>query len=64
METNDQQGERRSVLGRVNTILSAFDDSDQVLTLQDLTDRSALPKSNEAPPRKAPEVIPSTTWNS
>jgi DNA-binding IclR family transcriptional regulator len=33
------------VLGRVDTILSAFDDSDQVLTLQDLTDRSALPKS-------------------
>lgn len=33
------------MLGRVNTILSAFDDSDQVLTLQDLTDRSALPKS-------------------
>lgn len=37
--------ERRSVLGRVNLILSAFDDSDQVLTLHDLTERSDLPKS-------------------
>ena len=45
MGTTDQEKERRSVLGRVNMILSAFDDSDQVLTLQDLTDRSELPKS-------------------
>lgn len=45
MNTNDEQTKRRSVLDRVDTLLSAFDDSDQVLTLQDLTDRSGLPKS-------------------
>jgi DNA-binding IclR family transcriptional regulator len=36
---------RRSVLGRIDTILGAFDDSDQVLTLHELTRRTALPKS-------------------
>ncbi|MDW3220206.1 MAG: IclR family transcriptional regulator [Acidimicrobiales bacterium] len=45
MGNTDDTEQRRSVLGRVDTILSAFDDSDQVLTLQDLTDRSGLPKS-------------------
>lgn len=45
MDANDEKEQRRSVLGRVDTILSSFDDSDQVLSLQDLTDRTALPKS-------------------
>lgn len=45
MGAKDETDERRSVLGRVDTILSVFDDSDQVLTLQDITGRSALPKS-------------------
>lgn len=38
-------GGGRSVLGRIDTILAAFDDSDQVLTLHELTQRTALPKS-------------------
>lgn len=37
--------EKRSVLGRVDSILSAFDDSDQVLTLHEVTRRTGLPKS-------------------
>ena len=37
--------ERRSVLGRVDTILGAFDDANQVLTLHELTERTGLPKS-------------------
>lgn len=45
MSSTSGHEERRSVLRRVDTILSAFDDSDQVLTLQDITERSGLPKS-------------------
>ncbi|MEZ5167377.1 MAG: IclR family transcriptional regulator [Acidimicrobiales bacterium] len=45
MGTHEGTEERRSVLGRVDTILSVFDDADQVLTLQDITERSRLPKS-------------------
>ena len=41
----DGTGDRRSVLGRVDTLLGAFDDSDQVLTLHELTRRSGLPKT-------------------
>ena len=37
--------ERRSVLGRIDTILGAFDDAHQILTLHELTQRTALPKS-------------------
>jgi DNA-binding IclR family transcriptional regulator len=36
---------RRSVLGRVDTIISAFDDRNQVLSLNELTERTELPKS-------------------
>ena len=36
---------RRSVLGRVDGIIGAFDDTDGALTLQELTERTGLPKS-------------------
>lgn len=36
---------RRSVLGRVDRIVGAFDRADGALTLQDLTERTGLPKS-------------------
>lgn len=36
---------RRSVLGRVDNIISAFDGSDGALTLHELTERTGLPKS-------------------
>ena len=36
---------RRSVLGRVDTIIGAFDTSDSALTLHELTERTGLPKS-------------------
>lgn len=42
---SEARGERRSVLGRVDTILGSFDDSHQVLTLHELTQRTGLPKS-------------------
>lgn len=35
----------RSVLGRIDSILGSFDDVDGVLTLHELTQRTALPKS-------------------
>jgi DNA-binding IclR family transcriptional regulator len=36
---------RRSVLGRVDCIIGAFDRADRALTLHELTDRTGLPKS-------------------
>lgn len=44
-ESPGPSAERRSVLGRVDTILGVFDDSDQVLTLHEITRRTGLPKS-------------------
>jgi len=37
--------EQRSVLGRLDAILGAFDDADQFLTLHEITQRTGLPKS-------------------
>ena len=42
---DDTGNSGRSVLGRIDRILGVFDDSDQVLTLHELTQRTALPKS-------------------
>lgn len=41
----DTANERRSVLGRVDSILGAFDGSDLVLSLHEVTERTGLPKS-------------------
>lgn len=38
-------GVRRSVLGRVDSIIGAFDGADRALTLHELTERTGLPKS-------------------
>ena len=39
------EGARRSVLGRVDCIIGAFDRADGALTLHELTERTGLPKS-------------------
>ena len=41
----DDDGVRRSVLGRVDCIIGAFDRADGALTLHELTERTGLPKS-------------------
>lgn len=41
----DADSASRSVLGRVDSIVGAFDDLDEVLTLHELTRRTELPKS-------------------
>lgn len=44
-EAHDTDTQGRSVLGRIDSILRAFDDSDQVLSLHEITLRTGLPKS-------------------
>lgn len=41
----DVDVERRSVLGRVDCIIGAFDEANQVMSLNELTQRTELPKS-------------------
>ena len=43
--SDHEEGERRSVLGRVDSIIGAFDRADDALTLHELTERTGLPKS-------------------
>jgi DNA-binding IclR family transcriptional regulator len=40
-----EEAPRRSVLGRVDCIMGAFDSADSALTLHELTERTGLPKS-------------------
>lgn len=40
-----EEGTRRSVLGRVDCIIGAFDHAERALTLHELTERTGLPKS-------------------
>jgi DNA-binding IclR family transcriptional regulator len=42
---DEDEGIRRSVLGRVDRIIGAFDRADCALTLHELTERTGLPKS-------------------
>lgn len=44
-EIADDGGADRSVLGRVDRIIGAFQDVDSVLTLHEITERTELPKS-------------------
>lgn len=43
--SEQDEGPRRSVLGRVDSIIGAFDGADDALSLHELTERTGLPKS-------------------
>lgn len=44
-DAGDRRGSERTVLGRVSTIMEAFNDGQQVLSLGELSERTSLPKS-------------------
>ncbi len=45
LPSDREEGSRRSVLGRVDCVIGAFDRADHALTLHELTERTGLPKS-------------------
>ncbi len=45
LPSDRETGARRSVLGRVDCVIGAFDRADHALTLHELTERTGLPKS-------------------
>ncbi len=45
LPSSREEGARRSVLGRVDCVIGAFDRADGALTLHELTERTGLPKS-------------------
>ncbi len=45
LPSDSEEGSRRSVLGRVDRVIGAFDRADRALTLHELTERTGLPKS-------------------